>query len=106
MSGAHHGGTRRAGRKTGADRTHEEGPDDREAAPSPGRPSGQEGAAEANQAGGDEILRTERGGGSGRPAVDGSDSIHGQGAHLGAGGGKRFPRPEQGLTASGSTDET
>ena len=99
MSGA------RPGRKTGAGRAFEEGRDGRVDAPFPGRPSGQEGAAEANQAaGGDEILRTERGGGNGRHAVDGPAPVHGQGTHLGANDGKRSPGP--GLTASGAPDET
>ncbi len=105
MSGAHRRGRERAGRKAGADRTYERGRDGREAAPSPRRPSGQENAAQADQAtGGDEILRTERGEDSGKPGADVSASIHGRGNHFGAHGGRRFPR--HGLTASGSADET
>ena len=105
MSEAHRRDTWRAGRKTGAGRAFEEGRGGREAAPSPGRPCGQEGAAEANQAGGgDEILRTERSGGNGRQATNGSASIHRQGTNLGADDGKRVPWPE--LTASGSANET
>lgn len=107
MSGAHRRGTRRAGRKTRAGRVFEEGRGGREAAPSPGRPCGQEGAAEADQAaGGDEILRTERGGGNGRPTADGPASIHGRGTHSRAGGGKRSSEHRPGLTASGAPDET
>ena len=68
---------------------------------------GRENTAEADQAaGGDEILRTERSGGKGRPAVYGSASVHGQGTHLGADDGKRPPKPGHGLTASGSANET
>jgi hypothetical protein len=105
MSGAHRRGTSRAGRKTGACRAFEEGRGGREAAHLSEHQLGRENTAEANQAaGGDEILRTERGGGKGRHAVDGPAPVHGQGTYSRADDGKRFPGP--GLTASGVADET
>ena len=105
MSGAHRRGTRRAGRKTGTGRAFEEGRGGREAAQLSEHQPGRENTAEANQAaGGDEILRTERGRGSGRPVANGSASVHGQGTHLGADGRKRVPG--HGLTASGVANET
>lgn len=105
MSGAQRRGTERAGLKAPAGRTYERGRDGRELARLFEAMPGQENAAEADQTtGGDEILRTERGEGSGKPAAHASASIHGRGNHFGAHGGRRFPR--HGLTASGSADET
>ena len=105
MSEPHPNGTKRVGRKTGADRTFKEGGGGTGATLRSAQLSGWEDAAEADRAaGGDEILRTERGGRDIRPAADGPASKHERGTHLGTGDVKGFPR--RGPAASGKADET
>lgn len=90
MNGEHLDGPKRAERATGNERSHKESRKRREGARPPGHRSGHENAAEAGQAAnGDKILRTERGGGNGRRAVDDSAQIHGQELPTKAGGGER-----------------
>lgn len=101
MTGTRPDDTGRAGREAGAERILEDGCD---GVLQPGRTPGRN--AEADRAdGGDEILRTGRGGGKVRPAADRPAPIHGQGTHNEAGGGGRLTRSPDGL-ASGAADET